>query len=307
MLALVAVLGVAAAAGGYAIGSGGGDAEEPSEPFTSSASAGTVALSFPASWQRVTEPPGIPGMRFEDPIVLQPQGQRRARLVAGQVPASGPTLLPAPLLARLPGEAPDGEPVRLGRLQALRYEGLAPRGLDGRLQLYAVPADGGVATVACSAPAGAAGQDFLRDCEGVATTLELTGAGAYPLGPSPAYARRLRTVLTTLGRARRSGTARLRRADTPDAQAAAADALETAHLRAARALDDAKVSPADAAANRALTHALEGSALAYQRAAGAARAGDDDAYAAARRALQTEQTELRSALSGLERLGYVLP
>jgi hypothetical protein len=223
------------------------------------------------------------------------------------VAASGPALLPAPLLARLPGEAPDGEPVRLGRLQALRYEGLAPRGLDGRLQLYAVPTDGGVATVACSAPAGAAGENFLSDCEGVATTLELAGAGAYPLGPSPAYARRLRTVLTTLGRARRSGTARLRQADTPDAQAAAADALESAHLRAARALEDAEVSPADAAAHRLLTHALEGTALSYKRAADAARAGDEDAYAAAGRGLRTEQAELRRALSGLERLGYVLP
>ena len=307
MLALVAVLGVAAAAAGYLIGSGGGDSEEPSEPFTSSASAGTVGLSFPAGWQRVSEPPGIPGMRFDDPLVLEPQGQGRARLVAGQVPASGPALLPTQFLGRLPGGAPTGEPVRLNRLQALRYEGLTPQGVDGQLQVYAVPTDRGVATVACTAPAGAAGDDFRRDCEGVATTLKLAGATAYPLGPSPAYARRLRTVLTTLGPAQRSGAARLRRADTPEAQAAAADALESAYLRAARALEDAKVSPADAAANRALAHALEGTALAYQRAAGAARAGDEDPYSAAGRALETEQAELRRALSSLERLGYVLP
>jgi hypothetical protein len=67
------------------------------------------------------------------------------------------------------------------------------------------------------------------------------------------------------------------------------------------------VSPADSAANRALSHALEGTALAYQRAAGAARAADDGAYSAAGRALGTEQAELRRALSSLERLGYVLP
>jgi hypothetical protein len=306
-LALIAVLGVAAAAGGYAIGSGGGEPEEPSEPFTSSASAGSVGLSFPASWRRVDESPGIPGMRFEDPIVLEPQGQRRTRLVAGQVAASGPALLPGQFLARLAGGAPESEPVRLSRLQALSYEGLAPRGLDGQLQVYAVPTDRGVATVTCSAPAGAAGADFRRDCEGVATTLELAGARAYPLGPSPAYARRLRTVLTALGPARRSGAARLRSADTPDAQAAAADALGSTHLRAARALENAKVSPADAAANRALSHALEGTALAYRRAADAARAGEDDTYAAAGRALRTEQAELRQALSSLERLGYALP
>jgi hypothetical protein len=306
-LALIAVLGVAAAAGGYAIGSGGGDSEEPSEPFTSSASAGTLGLSFPASWKRVDGAPGIPGMRFEDPIVLEPQGQRRTRLVAGQVAASGPSLLPAQFLGRLPGGAPDGEPVRLSRLEALRYQGLAARGADGRLQLYTVPTDRGVATVACSAPAGAAGDDFRRDCEGVATTLELAGASSYPLGASPVYARRLRAVLGNLGRARRAGAARLREADTPDAQAAAADALASAHLRAARAMENMQVSPADAAAHRALSHALEGTALAYERAAGAARAGENGVYSAAGRALDTEQEELRRALSGLERLGYVLP
>jgi hypothetical protein len=141
----------------------------------------------------------------------------------------------------------------------------------------------------------------------VATTLELAGASPYPLGASPAYARSLRTVLTNVGRAQRSGQARLRGADTPEAQAAAADALESAHLRAARAVENAQVSPADAAANRALSHALEGTALAYRRAAGAARGGEEGAYSAAGRALDTEQAELRRALSSLERLGYVLP
>ena len=165
-----------------------------------------------------------------------------------------------------------------------------------------------MATVACTAPAGAAGDDFRRDCEGVATTLELAGATAYPLGPSPAYARRLRTVLTTLGparalRRRRGCEGRTR----PTRRPLRRTRSRAPHLRAARALEDAKVSPADAAANRALAHALEGTALAYQRAADAARAGDEDAYAAAGRALRTEQAELRRALSGLERLGYVLP
>jgi hypothetical protein len=169
-----------------------------------------------------------------------------------------------------------------------------------------VPTDRGVATVACTAPRGAAGASFLRDCESVAATLELAGARPYALGPSAAYAGTLRGVMTSLERARRSGAADLGRADTPAAQAKAADALSEAYLRAARALAGAKVSPADAAANAALAQALRETSLAYSRAADAARANDGDAYAAAAQALKTEQARLRRALSGLERLGYVL-
>ena len=66
-LALVAVLGVAAAAGGYLIGSGGGDSEEPSEPFTSSASAGTVGLSFPAELEAGLRSARHPGHALRGP------------------------------------------------------------------------------------------------------------------------------------------------------------------------------------------------------------------------------------------------
>jgi predicted Ser/Thr protein kinase len=306
LLGLLLALAAAAAVGGFLAGRGGGGSED-AEAFANTASAGSIGLSFPASWERVSEPGGVPGVRFRDPLVLAPTNPARARLVAGQVAQTGPDLLAPALVARLPGGAPNGEPVELNGVEALRYSGLTPRGVDGELQLYAVPTDRGVATVACTAPAGPQAADFRRDCEGVATTLELTGAEPYPLGPSEAYAERLRGVMTRLERTRRSGTARLRQADTPEAQAAAADALASAYLRAGRTLASAEVSPADAAANRALAHALQGTGRGYQRAADAARSGDAGEYAAAGRAVRTEQRELRPALAALEERGYSLP
>jgi hypothetical protein len=170
-----------------------------------------------------------------------------------------------------------------------------------------VPTDHGVATVACSAPRGPKAADFRRDCESVAATLELAGSRAYPLGPSESYARTLGKVMTRLDGARSAGVGKLRGASTREAQAAAAKALEAAYLRASRALAGARVSPADAAANRSLSEALKQVALAYSRAATAAGAGDTQAYSAAGGALTAAQAKLRRGLSGLERLGYVLP
>ena len=71
-----------------------GRSESEGVELTNSASAGSLGLSFPSDWKRVNEAPGIPGMRFSQPIVLEPRGAPDARLVAGDVDASGPTLLP---------------------------------------------------------------------------------------------------------------------------------------------------------------------------------------------------------------------
>lgn len=306
LLALLVALAVGAALAGFLLGSGGGETEQEGEAFTSSASAGSLELSFPASWERVSEEPRVPGVKLIEPLVLAPAAPAKARLVAGQVAADGPALLSSGLLERLPGGASDGEPVRLGKLEALRYRGLEPRGLEGVLHLYAVPTTGGVATVACSAPAARA-VAFLRECESVVTTLQLAGAEPYPLGPSAAYARRLRAALARLESARGAAGARLRRASTPDAQAEATDALAGAYDRSARAVAGIEVSPADRGVKLALAGALERIGDAYGRAAGAARTSDGEAYAAAGRAVRAGESALRRAMSRLERLGYKLP
>ena len=64
--------------------------------------------------------------------------------------------------------------MQLGSLQSYRYRELQPNGFDRSLTLYTVPTSAGVATVACYRGSGTA-SSFARQCEGVATTLELNG------------------------------------------------------------------------------------------------------------------------------------
>jgi hypothetical protein len=248
----------------------------------------------------------VPGVRFREPIVLAADTPAGARLVAGQVAASGPELLSAGLKRLLPDPSPTGETVRLGDFQALRYPELQPRDFNGRLSLFAVPTTAGVATIACTGPGGNAGASFQRDCESIATTLQLPGAKAYTLGPQEAYARSLGRTLDRLNRAVRSGTAELQGAGTPDEQAAAAASLAGDYRRASEAVLAAEVSPRDGAANRALGRALEQTASAYAAAALAARADNAAGYAAAERRVTRSQRAVQATLSEFEQLGYSL-
>ena len=94
--------------------------------------------------------PRCPGLELSDPIVLAP-ASGPGQLAAGNVEAAtGPALLPASFTRLLPSPPGEGDPVRLGEVQAYLYEGLRPRGLDGSLTLYTAPTAGGVATIACT-------------------------------------------------------------------------------------------------------------------------------------------------------------
>jgi Protein kinase domain len=299
--ALVAV-GVAVALAVVGFVAGGSGSEEKGVDFGSSASAGSLGLSFPASWERLSEEPGVPGVDMSDPIVLAPGSGRQGQLAAGLVAAAGPSLLPATFTKRLPDQPPPGDPVSLGKIEAYRYEGLRPKGLDGRVTLYTAPTSGGVATIACTARGQAT--DLLEECEAVATTLELSGVKAFALGPNEAYARSLGGALGKLGSARKSGEAALRSATTQDGQGAAAGRLADAYAAAAQTLARAEVSPADQVANGRIVAALRGVGGAYRRAASAARAGDGGAYAAATDAVRSGGRRLERALGSLEELGY---
>lgn len=172
--------------------------------------------------------------------------------------------------------------------------------------MYVVPTTSRVATIACTGPAGAAGAAFRTDCESIATTLRLSGAEPYRLGPQPEYAQSLGRTLGRLDRAVRSGQAELSGADTPDAQAAAAAGLAGSYRRTSEAVSATEASPQDGAANRALAGALERTGSAYAAAADAARAGDESAYSAAGQAINRRLDEVRAALGAFEQLGYDL-
>ena len=303
--AVVAVAAAAAlAVAGYVAGSSGSEGEESAD-FASSASAGNLGLSFPASWERLSGKPEVPGIDMSDPIVLAPGSRPQGQLAAGLVAAAGPTLMPASFRKLLPDEPGPGDPVRLGKIEAYRYDGLRPEGLDGRVTLYTAPTSGGVATIACTINGQAA--ELLDECEGMATTLELSGVKAFALGPSEGYAKSLTGALDKLGSARQSDEAALRRATTQGAQGTAATRLEKDYTAAARALARAEVSPADQDANERIVAALREIAGAYRRTASAAGGGDSGAFASAAGDVRSGGRRLERALAALEDLGYAAP
>jgi hypothetical protein len=295
---------VLAVVGGLLAGRSG--SEESGPDLSQSASAGSVLLSFPGAWTRLSAVPRIPGMTFSDPLALAPAGGKGGQLVAGSVDATGPTLLPAALLARLDRSPTPNDPVRLGALQAYRYKALRPKGVNGTLTVFATPTTSGVATVACVTPP-AAKASFPTDCERVAATLRLAGAKPYSLGPSDAYAATLRRTISRLDAASAPAARRLKSADTPAAQASAADALADAYRGASRRLARVSVSPVVEGANSRIAAALSRIARGYTSAASAARAGDTAGYEAAGRAVSRAGVALGRAFDGLKTLGYTLP
>ena len=296
------LLVVAAAAGVAAGGSGSSEQDDGAPELRSSASAGNLGLSFPDGWSRLSQPEPIPGLELSDEIALAPAGGRRGQLAAGMTGASGSALLPAPLLRRLDGE-PRGEPVKLGQLQALRYEGLEPEGLSERLTVFAAPTSAGVATIACVAPPRAAAA-FFPDCERVAASVELTGAKPLALGPSAAYASALNAAFEPLAAAARRGSASLRAADTPAAQARAARALAGAYSDAASAVARAPAGPAERQAGARVEAALRSASAGYVRLATAAGSDDAGAYRAARATIRRSDARLQAGIDELAELGY---
>jgi hypothetical protein len=303
--AVLAAAVLAGAAGFLLGGSSGGSGET----FSDSASAGYVELSFPTGWQRIASAPTIPGLTFSQPLALA-QGAAAGvtatsasaqRLVAGEMGASAPSLLPRTFTAALNGALPRPEPVRLGALQAYRYRGLSVRGLAEPLTLYAVPTANGVATVAClsSAAAGPTAQ-----CAQIAATLKLNGTTAFGLAPSSQYAAALGRTFGALRSGAGAGTARLRAASSASAQAAAAAQLAAAYSSASRALGGIAASPAVQGLGTTVAGSLAALGRDYAALAAAARAGDGAAYAQAQRAIGGDRVRAAQALAALRQAGY---
>ena len=292
---------VVAAIAGFVVGGSGSESEGGTD-FANSASAGNLEVSFPADWERASKTPRLPGVRFSDPMTLAPQGEAGQTLTTGMTTTAGATLLPRGLLRRLPDE-PKGEPVKLGDLEAYRYADLRPRGVDDELTIYVVPTTGDVALAACrSAPAAAA--DFVPDCEQIAATMELSGVEPLPLGPSESFAGDLSNALEPLNNAIASDGEKLREANTPEAQAAAARSLSKAYGAAATSLSDAEPGPAERATTVVIVDSMRKLQAEYASLADAADAGDSAAYDEASSAIDAAQKRLERSLNELSELGY---
>jgi len=284
----------------------GGSSSSSGESFGNSASAGDLELAFPSSWQRAGSAPTVPGLSFSQPLALSATAAGASagqRLLAGEVAAAGPSLLPASFSSYVNGTPPHGEPVQLGSLQAYRYPNLSVKGLSGPLTLYTVPTSAGVATIACLAPSTRAA---TTQCSQIAATLKLSGASAYGLGASQQYASSLAHVYSTLQSAASAAAGRLSSATSAAAQATAAGQLAAAYNAAASSLRALGVSPAVKELNANLASALAAVGHDYTSLASAASAGDEGSYARASSAISRDRKHAESALGALSQAGYAV-
>ena len=272
---------VAAIVAGVLIGGGGSDdggnggGQTASEPVTP-ASGGAVQLKVPENYAALASAPAIPGLDMVDGAGYAPGGKDGGRAVAfGATEADDSTLLPEDFRGALgleDGEVPERTPVKLGPdgLQAYRYEGLEPAGIDRQVTVYASPTSEGVATVACLAPPAEAGA-FKGDCEAIANTMQISAGKPFPVGPDPEFAKTLGATFGKLDTQVAKGRKALGKDRTTfRAQAAAARDIQAAYAAAARKLANAEVSPADQRIRAELVDRLRAAGAAWKKTAAAA-------------------------------------
>jgi hypothetical protein len=295
------VVAVAAVVAGLVAGRSGSEQRAAPPPSLSGSAADDgLLVRFTPAWRHSTEPPRIPGLAFRRDVSLHLGSG--AGLSAGRVAGSGPSLLPPAFLERLPGVPPRTDRVRIGNLAAYRYRGLRPRGYPRPLTLYVVPTTDAVATVACF---GASRARVVPDeCERVADSLQLLRGRALPLGPDPAYARRLNAGLRRLNAQRAAGSRALRAAGRPRGQAREAARLGAAYRAAHRQFAGIPAGPVEAPTHHRILRALSRGEPAYARLASAARRGQGARYRGARRAVRAADRAVRAAVAELRGLGY---
>jgi serine/threonine protein kinase len=260
-----------------------------------------LTLRYPAGFTPRSVP-SIRGLQLADARAVAPAGRPQLAVVAGRTQATGPTLIPSGL-SRGVGQLPKPSRVRLGKLEALRYDSVRLTGSTTALRLYAVPTSSGTVLIACEAPA--AGLAALTPgCDHVAASLQLRSGHGFPAGPSTTYADALAGVLTKLGAARSEARSQIAAAKTAAGQATAATRAAAAYGQAATTLRALKPSPYDAAANTSLASALAQTGSAYGRLARAARDRARGRYRSARAAVGRGERSVTAALAALTKLGY---
>ncbi len=302
---VIAVLATGAfAAAGFLIGNSSGDGDTSAASFSNSHSSDALELDFPDDWGVRSQAVRVPGITFSNQISLATGGKgNRAGLVAGQVDAAGPRLLPDGFLERLGPKSPSGKRVKLGDLEALRYPNLRPKGYDGKLTLFTVPTTEGVATTACAAPAGTS-ESVTDECEQIATTLRLLKGQPFPLEPDERYANTLNREIHALNEARNTKLTQAGDAKKPDDQATSLSGLAQSYGDAAKRLRGTRASPAVQPANDAIVGALGAGRDAYTKMASAARSDSKGSYNAGRADAGRADAKLKAALKRLRALGY---
>lgn len=295
-LALAAgIVTVLAAGVGFAVASAsGGGGKGARAALAGSATAGSLEVSFPSSWQQQASVPTTPGLQLSNPLAVASLSTG-GELIVGSGSPGGPTLLPASFLSALPS-APSGEAVRLGAAEFYRYRDLKPSGAIGPETVYALPTTAGAVVGVCVLPSSGAGAVGAA-CERILASLKLTSGSALALGPSQAYAAKLSDAMRALNAVRAAAGAQFAKAGSADAQATAAARLARAHERAAAAVRGASPGPAEQASGATIAAALTRIAGSYSAMAGAARSGNRSAFDEGRQTATRETAALAAAVA----------
>jgi hypothetical protein len=201
------------------------------------------------------------------------------------------------------GAAARREAVKLGKLEAFRYQGLRPKGFAGVVTVYVVPQSTSAALIVCHAASGA-GAQLLPDCAQIAAGVKLAGYKPYPLGLPAGYARTVNGALGDLADARTSGIKGLREAETAAAQAQAAGKIGSGCRAGLRRLRGAVTTPLLRPAHDRIVQSLNGTCSAYAALGAAAKAQDKARYDQARQAVARSEARLTTDVAALKELGF---
>ncbi len=181
-----------------------------------------------------------------------------------------------------------GNPVRLGRLEAWREPGADAAGALEAVR-YVVPTETGKLVATCRASLQAE-PGTLADCERVASTLRLRSATGLPVADVIEQQQEVQAEIARLGTERAAARKRLAAAELPAGQRAGAEALQRVHDRAATRFEALPGGEAVAAAARR-------TAGAYRALALAANGESTQRFNAARARVRRSEATLRAALA----------
>jgi hypothetical protein len=279
----VAVVLVAAAIGTAA----GLATTAPVPPAAVTLAGAGLSVEAPRGWLRAGAGEGAPAIG--DPALIA-----RSPAPGSSATALVVTRAAAPLLARLADAVP--EPVRLGGHDAWRYRDVA---VDAErvADVYVLEDGDGPIVAACLGPSDAPAS-VREGCSAALTTLRLHAGRAAPLGGDAAARRKLARVVEDLDRLRERERRELAAAATGRRQAAAADRLGAAYVRAAEGAGRIGTVGAPGDLPR-LVDRLEETGRAYAALATAARATRRAAYAQGRERVVADERALRKDLATL--------
>jgi hypothetical protein len=290
------------AAGGFFLGHGR-SRERPAAPRSTSRvmHSGPMALAVPAAWH-TTAAISISGLALTEPIAVSPSSDATSGgMVAGRVPTTWPSFLPAAFRHRIRSGVPPHDIVRLGQLDAFRYARLQLRASSGVFTVYAVPQAKTTSLIVCRA---AAGSPLLDRCAGIAASLQLAGASPYPLVPSRSYVRTLNGTMSRLLRARRQGLKSIGTAKTRTAEASAAARIAAAYQKASKRIRSEAPTAFLRPAHQRIAAVLQQVVNAYSALASAAQSGNRSRYDRLRNLVILREAALARELARLKALGF---